>query len=91
MTQFTAKRKYHQNPIGGQITGEVTIDAIMEETNRYIDALGYTKGKMGWEGCIDAPELIAAGSMVSLSPREIEGGHYWEGAEIGSNWLRGKV
>lgn len=88
MENFSKSRARHLHPIGGEVTGEIAAAAILEETNRYLRTENYSQAKYGWDGCIDAPNLLPAGSMLNLSPRTFDCGTYWEGAIVSRNISR---
>lgn len=87
MEPFSPNRRNHQCTVAGETTGEMPTVAYLE-TNRYSEMCGCRESLYGWEGCIDAPMILPAGSTLNLPPRMI-GGHEWEGALVSRNVNRG--
>lgn len=77
---FSKQRALHQQVNGADITGELPTAALLtgfvrgdggstgSEAQEY--ELGYRAWTFGWLGCLDAPDLLPAGSTlpVNISP-----------------------
>lgn len=89
MTTFTARRATHQNVTPAEFTGELPTAAVLagfparkdggSTAHASQDQLGYRDMCFGWAGCIDAPELIAAGGCRAIYIETAIGGMGHEG------------
>lgn len=88
MQAFTARRALHQQVNGGDVTGDTPTAALLAGCKRKDggsaahasqEELGYRAMMFGWAGCLDAPELLPAGSTVPVNISPEIGGMGYEG------------
>lgn len=88
MQAFTARRAIHQACTGADVTGEIPSAALLpgyvpkdgrSAAHASQELLPYRAMCFGWAGCLDAPDLMPAGSVRPVNISQEIGGYGYEG------------
>lgn len=75
---FSKQRAVHQNATGGDVSGSLPTAMFLSATAAD-EASGHRVQSFGWAGCLDAPDLMPAGSTIAVYIDPAIGGMGYEG------------